>query len=144
MNPSQASDLLNAAGPVAKLCRAMNARDVDAIAAQLAPDAVWTIVGRPDRFAFGGPQKKPQFIEGLRASLQAFDSFSFEVLSWARNDETVFVEARVEARGPGPARYSNHYLMRFIVRDELITEVLEHYDPFEALAFVEQLSPARA
>jgi hypothetical protein len=32
--------------------------------------------------------------------------------------------------------------MRFIVYDGLITEALEHYDPFEALAFVEQLSPA--
>jgi ketosteroid isomerase-like protein len=142
MNSSRAAGLSNASRPVAELCRAMNARDVDAIAAQLAPDAVWTIVGRPDRFAFGGPQTKPQFVQGLRGSLAAFDSFSFDVLSWARNEETVFVEARVVARGPGAAHYSNHYLMRFIVYDGLITEALEHYDPFEALAFVEQLSPA--
>jgi limonene-1,2-epoxide hydrolase len=142
MNSSQATAFAAASRPVAELCRAMNARDVDTIATLLAPDAVWTIVGRPDRFAFGGPQEKFQFVAGLRASLKGFVSFSFDVLSWARNEEAVFVEARVDARGPGEARYTNHYLMRFIVRDELIAAVLEHYDPFEALAFVEQLSSA--
>ena len=140
MKNQPAASLLEASPPVALLCRAMNARDLQGIAEQLAPDAVWTIVGRKDRFPFGGPQPKTQFVEGLKASLPAFESFTFDVQSWAKNGETVFVEARVRGRGPGGASYSNHYLIRFIVHDGLIVEALEHYDPFEALAFVEQLT----
>ena len=140
MNTQQAASFLGASRPVAELCRAMNGRDYDSIAAQLAPDAVWTIVGRKDRFPFGGPQKKAQFIEGIKGSLSAFESFSFDVVAWAKNGETVFVEAKVKARGPGTASYSNHYIIRFIVRDGLIKDALEHYDPFEALVYVEQLT----
>lgn len=140
MNNQQAAWFLEASRPVAELCRAMDARDVQRIADQLAPEAVWSIVGRKDRFPFGGPQPRTQFIEGLQASLPTFESFTFEVLSWAKNGDTVFVEARVEGRSPSGAGYSNHYLIRFIVRDGLIVEALEHYDPFEALAFIEQLT----
>ena len=139
MNTQQAAAFLEASRPAAELCRAMNARDIQGIADQLAPDAVWTIVGRKDRFQFGGAQRKTQFVESLKKALPDFESFSFDVLSWAKNGETVFVEAKVEARGPCAASYSNRYLIRFIVRDGLIVEALEHYDPFEALAFVEQL-----
>ncbi len=126
--------------PVAELCRAMNARDYQAVGDQLAADAVWHIVGRKDRFPFGGPQQKTQFIEGLKTSLSGFESFNFDVVSWAANGDLVFAEARASGRTAGGATYSNHYLMRFILRDGRITDVLEHYDPFEALAFVEQLT----
>jgi ketosteroid isomerase-like protein len=129
-----------AAAPVLALCRAMSARDFDGVGEHLAPDATWTIVGRPDRFAFGGPQTRPQFLDGLRASLPGFERFRFDVLAWAQNGDVVFVEAVAEGQGPGAARYSNRYLMRFTIRDGLIAEVLEHYDPFEALAYVEQVT----
>jgi ketosteroid isomerase-like protein len=140
MTDPQVASLLQASRAVGELCRAMDARNVPVIAAQLSDDAVWTIVGRPDRFAFGGPQPKAGFVEGLQGSLAAFEAFSFTVESWAKNGDTVFVEAQVEALGPGGARYSNHYLIRFLLRDGLIIQALEHYDPFEALVFVEQLS----
>jgi ketosteroid isomerase-like protein len=131
--------MTGAAQPVGELCRAISARDFAAVEARLAADATWTIVGRPDRFPFGGPQTKPQFIEGLKASLPGFTEFRFDVLTWAQNGEVVFVEAQGEGRGPGEARYSNRYLIRFVVHDGLIVQALEHYDPFEALAYVEQL-----
>ena len=140
MNTQQAAAFLDASRPVAELCLAMNVRDFDAIAAQLAPDAVWTIVGRKDRFPFGGAQKKAQFIEGIKSSMPGFESFTFDVVAWAKNGETVFVEAKVRARGPGTASYSNHYIIRFIVRGGLIHDALEHYDPFEALVCAEQLT----
>ena len=125
---------------VREFCCTISSRDFDKIAVQLAADANWTVVGRPDRFAFGGTQSKAKFLEGIRATWPTFDQFQFDVLSLAQNGDVVFVEARAEGRGPGAARYSNHYLMRFIIRDGLVVDVLEHYDPFEALAYVEQLS----
>ena len=140
MDTNKAAGLLEAARPVAELCRGLHERNFRKISEQLAPDVVWTIVGRPDRFQFGGPQNKTQFLQGIQAALPTFEHFSFEVLSWARNDAIVFIEAQVDGRGPGTLEYTNRYLVRFITRDGLITSALEHYDPFEALAFVEQLS----
>lgn len=122
------------------LCRSMSERDVEGIGVRLASDAIWTIVGRPDRFPFGGTQSKNDFLKGIRISLSGFDRFRFDVVHWAQNQNTVFIEALVQGEGPGAARYSNRYLMRFLVRDGMIAEVLEHYDPFEALVYVEQLS----
>jgi ketosteroid isomerase-like protein len=140
LNTDETAAFHAASGPVAELCRAMDARDFDAIAAQLAPDAIWTIVGRKDRYQFGGPQRKDEFVAGIKTSLPYFEQFSFDVLAWAKNGDTVFVEAQVRALGPGTASYSNRYIIRFTVRDGLIKEALEHYDPFEALAYVEQLA----
>jgi len=129
----------NVAAPVAQLCRAMDARDVDGVAQVLGPGATWTIVGRSDRFPFGGMQDRAQFLEGLTGSLGTFESFAFTVLAAAQAGDVAFVEATAEGMAANGASYSNRYLMRFTLNDGLIAEVREHYDPFEALAYVEQL-----
>jgi len=68
-----------------------------------------------------------------RCHCQVSRSSDSRFVSWAQNGDTVFVEADGEGHGPGSAHYSNHYLLRFIVREGLIVDVLEYYDPFEAL-----------
>ena len=123
---------------VLKLCQAIDQRDCAAIAAQLAPGAHWTIVGRTDRFPFGGTRQREQMLEELAASLAPFSSFSFKIESCAQSGDIAFVEAVAEGIGPNQARYTNRYLMKFTLADGLVAEVLEHYDPFEALAYVEQ------
>lgn len=135
------NDPLAAVKPcVARLCDGLNRRDLTLIAEQLGPEARWTIVGRPDRFPFGGTRERSDMLQRLADSLGGFAEFAFEVISAAGNDDVAFIEARVHGRGAGDAVYSNHYLMHFTFRDGLIADVLEHYDPFEALAYVEQLS----
>ena len=124
--------------PLVELMRGFQVRDVDLIAGALAPAAEWTLVGRPDRFAFGGTTTRDVFLAMLRASLPGFSSFEFTVENWAQNGDVAFVETTAVGTGPGSAAYSNHYLFRFVLHDGLIVRALEHYDPFEALAYVEQ------
>ena len=125
---------------VTRLCQALDGRDLALLAAQLAPDLHWTIVGRPDRFPFGGTRPRAEMIDGIAASLGTFREFAFEVVAAAQAGDTAFVEARAKGTAAGGAIYQNLYLMRLRIRDDLVFDVLEHYDPFEALAYVEQLN----
>ncbi|MEZ5736788.1 MAG: nuclear transport factor 2 family protein [Novosphingobium sp.] len=113
-------------------------RDMDRVLNGLTPDAQWTLVGRPDRFALGGTKPAAETVEMLRGALPAFHQFLFEVEAWAQNGDCIFVEAITRAVGPGTATYNNRYLMRFKLQNSRVAEVLEHYDPFEALVWIEQ------
>lgn len=132
--------LHNVAPCVALLCKALDRRDLPLLAAQLGPQARWTIVGRPDRFAFGGSRHRAEMIDSITASLSGFRDFTFEIVAAAQAGDIAFVEAIAHGAGPGDAIYHNRYLIRFRLDDGLISDVLEHYDPFEALAYVEQIS----
>src|SRR5579872_4961000 len=123
---------------VLDLLRGLETRDMDLMLRGLVPGARWTLVGKPERFALGGTKDAKDVADMLRVALPGFHEFHFEVLSWAQNGEVVFVEAITRAVGPGTAAYSNTYLMRFVLEDGLVTKVLEHYDPFEALDYLEQ------
>jgi hypothetical protein len=137
------TELMKDAPPAAVgLLHGLETRDMDKIAAALTPDACWTLVGRPDRFALGGTKPAAETVEMLRGALPAFHEFLFEVEGWAQNGDWVFAEAITRAVGPGAATYNNRYLMRFKLKDGLVSEVLEHYDPFEALAWLEQTGAA--
>jgi hypothetical protein len=113
-------------------------RDMDRVLSGLTSDAQWTLVGRPDRFSLGGTKPASETVEMLRGALPSFHKFLFEVEAWAQNGHLVFVEAITRAVGPGTATYNNRYLMRFKLHDSRVSEVLEHYDPFEALVWIEQ------
>jgi hypothetical protein len=125
---------------VLDLLRGLESRDMDLMLKGLAPHARWTLVGKPERFVLGGTKSARDVADMLRVALPGFHQFHFEVLSWAQNGDVVFVEAITRAVGPGTATYNNTYLMRFILEDGLVTNVLEHYDPFEALDYLEQAS----
>lgn len=113
-------------------------RDMDRVLGGLTSDARWTLVGRPDRFPLGGTKPAAETVEMLRGALPAFHQFLFEVEAWAQGGDRVFIEAITRAIGPGSATYNNRYLMRLTLVDGKVSEVLEHYDPFEALVWLEQ------
>jgi ketosteroid isomerase-like protein len=129
---------------VVDLLRGLEQRDMDLMLRGLAPDARWTLVGKPERFVLGGTKDASEVADMLRVALPGFHRFHFEVLAWAQNGDTVFVEAITRAAGPGTAAYSNTYLMRFAMEDGLVARVLEHYDPFEALDYLDQVAAQQA
>lgn len=54
-------------------------------------------------------------------------------------EDRVVVEATTAGVGPGEAEYNNNYLLMFKLRDGKIHEVTESLDPFQVLAYVEQI-----
>lgn len=128
-----------------KLCEGISSRDHALVKAQLAPDASWTIVGRADRFPYGGTRGREEMLQFLVDSLTPFESFSFDVLAAAQAGCTVFVEAKASGIGAKGAPYDNRYLMRLTLAESgLVRDVLEHYDPFEALVYVDEVAAREA
>lgn len=134
-----AETVFGAPKAVTDLLLGLENRDMDLLRSALAPDASWTLVGKPEKFVLGGTKTRDEVVDMLRVALPGFHTFQFEVLNWAQNGDVVFAEAVTRAVGPGPAVYNNTYLMRFVLRNGLVVNVLEHYDPFQALDYLEQL-----
>lgn len=124
---------------VAEVLLGLEARDTHRVTRALLPDVRWVMIGGGPRFPLGGAKTLGELTAILDATLGGFEDFHFEVLGWAQNGDTVFAETITRATGPGPAVYDNIYLMRFTLKGGLIADVLEHYDPFRALDYVEQL-----
>ena len=125
---------------VIDILHGLESRDMDLMLRGFAPDAQWTVVGNPPRFPLGGTKAVQDVADMLRVALPAMHAFEFELAAWAQNGDFVFAEAYTRAAGPGKAIYNNSYLMRFKLRDNLVVNVLEHYDPFEALDYLEQVT----
>ncbi|MGE4429718.1 MAG: nuclear transport factor 2 family protein [Sphingobium sp.] len=125
---------------VREICQSLADRNVDGIMAQLDDDANWTIVGRPDRFRFGGKSDKAGSRATLEGFLGGFSEFSFVVDSITAQDDRVAVRATSQGKGPGGAVYQNNYLMLYRLENGKVIEALEYFDPFEVLAYVEQMA----
>lgn len=125
---------------IREICQSLSDKNVDGVIAHLADDANWTIVGRPDRFQFGGKSDKAGSRATLEGFLGGFTQFEFTVESYTAQDDRVAVRANSWGIGPGGARYQNNYLMLYRLKDGKVVEVFEYFDPFEVLSYVEQMA----
>ena len=125
---------------VREICQSLSDKNVDGVAAHLAEDASWTVVGRTDRFQFGGPRDKAGSRALLEGFLGGFSQFEFVVESTTAQDDRVAVRATSAGIGTTGAKYQNNYMMLFRLKDGKVVEALEYFDPFEVLAYVEEMA----
>ena len=102
-------------------------------------DATWELPNRKDRFEYGGPNDKEGTYKLLTGFLTPFDEFSFSVKSLTAEGDRVAVEANSHGVGPGSAEYINNYQMMWTIKDGKVLSVKEALDPFQVLAYVEQV-----
>lgn len=123
---------------VKEFCGRLSSRDLDGLFAHFAPGARWDIVGRPDRFAFGGEHTVENAQQMLSGFLPAFREFRFDVVQLIAENNKAVVEGRALGKGPGAKIYKNNFLMLFTLKDSKIVSISEYFDPFEVLDYVEQ------
>jgi ketosteroid isomerase-like protein len=124
---------------VRQICKHLSARDLPAMFDLIHDDGSWSIPYRPDRFQFAGFRTKPELREMLEGFLGIFESFQFEISNMTAEDDRVVIEAKSQAVGPAGVPYQNVYVLVFFIKDGKAHTVREYFDPFQALAFVEQL-----
>ncbi|WP_213576672.1 nuclear transport factor 2 family protein [Rhodococcus sp. USK13] len=121
-------------------CRCIDDRDFTALFDLMADNGTWTYPIRSDRFRDGGRKNKAGARATLEGFLGGFAEFSFVVRSVTAENDRVAVEATAHGVGPGDAEYTNNPLLMFRLEDGQLAEVTEALDPFEVLAYVEQLA----
>ncbi len=124
---------------VQRACSYIDKREFDALMDVLAEDATWELPNRKDRFEYGGPNDKEGTYKLLTGFLTPFDEFSFTVKSLTAEGDRVAVEANSHGVGPGSAEYINNYQMMWTIKDGKVVSVKEALDPFQVLAYVEQV-----
>lgn len=124
---------------VQQACDYLSTRNLPALFALIHEDGSWSVPYRPDMFQFGGFRDKKGVSELLTGFLSGFDEFKFKVENMTAEGDRVAVEARSEGVGPGTARYQNVYSMTFIVKDGKLHTVREYFDPFQVVAYVNQI-----
>lgn len=127
---------------VLKACQYLSERNLPALFDMIHEDGSWSVPYRSDRFQFGGFRDKAGVCELLTGFLGGFQEFSFTVTSITAEDDRVAIEAKSQGVGPGTARYENVYIIIFFLKDGKLHTVREFFDPFQALAYVEQIPAA--
>jgi ketosteroid isomerase-like protein len=128
---------------VLEACQRINERNFPALFDLMADHGTWTYPIRSDRFRDGGRRNKKGAQNTLEDFLNGFDEFSFEVRSMTAEEDRVAVEATAHGVGPDGLEYNNTPILMFKLSNGKLAEVTEALDPFEVLAYVEQLSEAR-
>lgn len=123
---------------ITKVAAALDARDVPTLLSCIHQDGSWSVPYRQDKFQFAGHKDKPAFAELIAFFLGGFSEFSFTVTAMTAEDDRVSIEAKSSGVGPGGSIYNNIYTMNFRIKDGLVFEAREYFDPFEVLAYVEQ------
>lgn len=120
-------------------CKHLNDKNLPALFDLIHEEGSWSVPFRSDRFQFGGFKEKPAVCELLTGFLSAFSEFSFEVLNTTAEGDRVVVEAKSRGVGPGGAKYENNYILIYFIKDGKLHTVREYFDPFQVLAYVEQI-----
>jgi len=124
---------------VLKACQCIHERNMTKLLDLLHDQATWSVPYREDKFQFAGRRDKRAFQEMVGGFLSGFTSWSFTPTSVTAEGDRVSVEATSEGVGPGKAAYKNVYNFSFLIKDGKIHTVREFFDPFEVLAYVEQI-----
>jgi uncharacterized protein len=125
---------------VLNACTHISTRNFPALFDLIDEEGSWTLPNRKDRFEYGGRMDKAGTKALIEGFLSPFDEFRFDVHSVTAEEDRVVVQATTHGLGPGKAVYANNYLIMFKLRDGKLFEVTEALDPFQVLAYVEQLS----
>lgn len=139
---SQSDEVARNKELIRQICRHLSARDVPALFELIHEEGSWSIPYRPDRFHFAGFRSKSELRDMLGGFLGIFDHFAFEIRHMVAEGDRVVVEARSEGATKDGATYENTYLMIFFIKDGKAHTVREFFDPFQVLAFVDQLPAA--
>lgn len=123
-----------------RFCQLISERKLDELFALIHDEGSWSIPYRVDRFPFAGHKDKKTAAQMIGGFLAGFSEFSFSADNITIEGDTVAIEARSSGRGPGAARYDNVYHMHAEIRDGKLHTIREYFDPFQVLAYVEQLS----
>jgi hypothetical protein len=124
---------------VRRACSLIDKRDFDMLMDMLSDDVTWELPNRKDRFEYGGPNDREGTYKLLTGFIMPFDEFSFEVKTLTAEGDRVAVEAVSHGVGPGTAEYNNNYVMMWTLKDGKVRSVKEALDPFQVLAYVEQV-----
>ncbi len=127
---------------VLSACLYLSDRNLPALFDLIHEKGSWSVPYRPDRFLYGGYRDKRGICELLTGFLGGFETFSFLVNNITAEGDRVVVEARSSGTGPGTAKYENKYIIFFQLEDGKLHTVREYFDPFQVLAYVEQM-PSR-
>jgi ketosteroid isomerase-like protein len=114
-------------------------RNLPALFDAIHDEGSWSVPFRSDRFAFGGFKDKAGVCDLLTHFLGGFSSFSMTIQNLTAEDDRVVCEAVSEGVGPGTAQYKNNYILIFFIKDAKLHTVREYFDPFNVLAYVEQI-----
>lgn len=125
---------------VLKACHYLSERNMPALSDLIHEEGSWTLPYRPDMFQFGGCNNKQAANALLTQFLSGFDRFSFAVTGVTAENNRVAIEARSEGIGPGKAHYRNNYNIIFTLKDGKVFSVREFFDPFEVVAYIDQLT----
>lgn len=117
-------------------------RDFPGLFALIHEEGSWSVPYDPARFQFGGFRDKAATVAMLTGFLGGFDRFSFTVDNATAEEDRVVIEAQPHGTGPGGADYRNKCLFIIFVRDGQLHTVREYFDPFNVLAYVEQVAAA--
>lgn len=124
---------------VLRACQHISDRNLPALFDLIDDKGSWTVPYRADRFEFGGFRDKAGLLALFTQFFGGFDRFSFTVTTITAEDDRVAIEARSSGTGPGSAQYENVYNLIFVVKDGKLHTVREYFDPFQVIAYVEQI-----
>jgi ketosteroid isomerase-like protein len=102
-------------------------------------EATYLLPYLPERFQFGGSYKKVDAVAALTEWRSAFERFALNIISSTAEEDRVVVEFTVAAEGPLSATYRNQVCFSVVVKDGKMYTIHEFFDPFQVLAYVEQL-----
>ena len=119
--------------------RHISDRNLPALFDLIHDEGSWSVPYRGDRFPFGGFRDKQALRAMLEGFLGLFEQFEFRLTTMTAEDDRVTVEAVSQGVTANGARYENNYIVIFFIQDGKIHAAREYFDPFQVLAFVEQL-----
>jgi hypothetical protein len=119
--------------------RYLGTRNLPALFDLMHDEGTWSVPYSPDRFAFGGTWGKTVMRDVLTAFQGTFQDFAITPTTVVASEDRAVVEAVGSGTSPGGARYTNTFCFVLTIRDGKVQTVREFFDPFEILAYVEQL-----
>jgi len=122
---------------VLDFCKHLSACNVDAMFELFSDKGSWQMVGRNDKFPFGGIYDRDAAYNQLATFLSAFDTFEFNVTGVTAEKDRVAIQATSTGKGPGNKQYKNRYIMQYCLDNGKIISIDEFFDPFEVFAYIE-------
>lgn len=120
---------------VLQFCQHLSDRKLEEMFGLLSEDSIWSGVGRPETFKYGGPRTKQQSVVFIGGFLTSFREFRFDVQSSTAEDDRVAIEATSRGVGPGGNIYENQYILMFRCFDGKIVKITEFFDQIAVLEY---------
>jgi uncharacterized protein len=120
---------------VLQFCEHLSNRKLEEMFDLLSEDAIWSGVGRPESFKYGGQRTKQQSIGFIGAFLTAFKEFRFDVVSSTAEHDRVAIEANSRGIGSGGSIYENEYMLMFRCAGGQISRITEFFDQISVLDY---------